>query len=79
MRVDYSYEFLPASGLTGTIYLHAVSVGGNYGMMISSLYGTGDFEGVQIRATGGAISISPPVSPPIYSYGHSGWVYGWPE
>jgi hypothetical protein len=75
LTVDYSYEFLPASELDGTIYFRAVAVEGHYGMMIASLYGTGDFEDVQIRATnGGEGNVGP-----IYTVYHDGWVIGWPE
>ncbi len=75
LDVKYSYTFLPASGIEGTIYMHAIAKGETIvdlvspgGMLITSLDGTGDFRNVNIKATsaGGGIA-------------HIGTVIGWPE
>jgi hypothetical protein len=73
--VDYSYTFLPASGIEGTIQMRAEGVGGYYGMTINSLAGTGDLQNVQIKAT----STSEVVNNPIWTVTHAGLVSGWPQ
>ncbi len=72
--VDYSYDFLPASGIDGSIQLRAVAVGANYGMTINSLSSTGDLQNVQIKAT----LTSQVGTGLIYTVTHDGYVHGWP-
>jgi len=72
--VEYSYTFLPASGIQGTINMLAIARGETvadltgYGeMMITSLKGTGDLQNVNIKATStGGVT-------------HTGTVIGWPD
>ena len=73
LTVDYEYEFLPASGIEGTIQLRAISNQRGW-MTINSLAGTGDLQNVQIKATASGEEV-----PPLYFATHDGWVTGWPE
>jgi hypothetical protein len=74
LDVKYMYTFLPASGIEGTIKMHAkgtsegslVNMLINEEMMITSLQGTGDLQNVNIQAVGG---LGP---------SHRGIVSGWP-
>ena len=73
LDVRYSYTFLPASGIEGTINMHAIAKGETIAdlfapgeMLITSLEGTGDLQNVNIKATA-AVG------------GHMGIVSGWPE
>lgn len=73
LDVKYSYTFLPASGIEGTINMHAIAKGeiitdlfGPGAMLITSMKGTGDLQNVNIKATN-AVG------------GHMGTVLGWPE
>ena len=72
LDVKYMYTFLPASGIDGTIKIHAKGMGesvldmlANEDFMITSLQGTGDLQNVNIKAVGGI------------GY-HRGIVSGWP-
>jgi hypothetical protein len=72
--VDYSYNFLPASGIEGELRMHAVSIDGK--THINSLSGTGDFRNVNINA----MTLPPDVSgAPFIVIFHEGRVSGWPE
>jgi len=75
LDVKYSYTFLPASGIEGTINMHAMARGetitdllGPGDMLITSMQGTGDLKNVNIKATtaGGGVA-------------HMGIVSGWPD
>ena len=72
--VKYMYTFLSASGIEGTIEMHAIAQGETLAdvftpgtMIITSQQGTGDLQNVNIKATAGA------------THGHEGIVSGWPE
>ena len=72
--VKYMYNFLPASGIEGTIQMHAVGTSDsfvdmmiNQEMMITSMQGTGNLQNVNIKAVG------------VPGPGHIGIVSGWPE
>jgi hypothetical protein len=71
--LEYTYEFLPASGIEGTIQMRTVIT--NSGMTISSLAGTGDLRHVHIKAT----NIQDDTGFPIETFHHLGIVSGWPE
>jgi len=72
--VDYMYEFLPASGIEGTIQLRAVA--NQRGIMyINSLAGTGDLGSVQIKAF---VSSEVQLPNSVYFATHDGTVIGWP-
>jgi hypothetical protein len=74
--VKYMYTFLPASGIEGTISMHAKATAESFddvtipgAMLVTSMEGTGDLINVNIKATGGAdIGVT-----------HNGIVSGWPE
>jgi hypothetical protein len=74
--VKYMYTFLPASGIEGTISMHAIATAESFddvtipgAMFVASMQGTGDLINVNIKATGGAdIGVT-----------HNGIVSGWPE
>jgi len=75
LDVKYSYTFLAASGIEGTINMHAMARGetiadllGPGDMLITSMQGTGDLKNVNIKATtaGGGVT-------------HMGIVSGWPD
>lgn len=73
LDVKYSYTFLPASGIEGTINMHSITKGESIAdllasgaMLITSMEGTGDLQNVNIKAT-------------TAEGGHSGIVSGWPE
>ncbi len=87
--VDYTYPFLPASGITGTLNMHAININGQ--THINSLSGTDDLINVQIQATTlpATTQVIPATSspyfntPPYYNVyvtiHHTGWVTGWPQ
>ena len=73
--VDYMYEFLPASGIDGTVQLRAIK-NGSEGMAINSLAGTGDLQNVQIKAV---VTSDVAIGGGLYEATHDGTVVGWPE
>jgi hypothetical protein len=87
--IDYTYTFLPASGITGTLSMHARNINGT--THINSLSGTDDLKNVQIQATTspGTTTVVPATSSPYFStppyynvyvtLHHTGWVFSWPE
>ena len=73
--VDYSLEFLPVSGIEGTIQMKAVSASRGW-MTINSLSGTGDLQNVQIKAV--VSGEGPAAIQGVYWGTHDGTVTGWP-
>jgi len=74
ITVKYTYTFLPASGIEGTIKMLAISKGETVAdlmapgaMQITSLQGTDSLQNINIKATGGG------------GLTHTGIVSGWPE
>ncbi len=72
IKIDYMFEFLPASGIQGTLNMQGTFTEG--GSFINSLAGTGDLQNVQIKATA-----SSSISGMTLTISHEGTVLGWPQ
>ena len=71
-RGEYTFDFLPASGLEGSFSIQTIVNEGSH--RTTSLSGTGDFRNVQIQAT-----VSQIQARPFLTILNDGLVIGWPE
>ena len=71
-RGEYTFEFLSASGLEGSVSIQTIVNEGSH--RTTSISGTGDFRNVQLQAT-----VSQSHALPFVTIANNGLVIGWPE